>query len=227
MKEGKFTRRRNRFLVEVLLEGREVLSFLPNSGRMEELLLPGRRVLLREEEGGHRKTSYTLWGIYGDRVLVGVDSTFPNRIFEEALRKRKIPEFQWVERIIPEFFYEGGCFDFFLLGKKRRALVEIKSCSLVKNGVALFPDAPTPRGRRQLEGLIKLQERGIEGVVIFMVQREDGRVFSPYKERDPEFAKILSESTRKGVKVLAYRLRVEPEKVSLEGSIPVRLGEEK
>ena len=63
MVKGLFLERPNRFLALVRLGNEVFPSFLPNPGRMHELLFPGVEVLLKEVIKGHRKTHYDLIGV--------------------------------------------------------------------------------------------------------------------------------------------------------------------
>lgn len=176
---GTFNRRPNRFTALVSLGGREVRCFLPNPGRMEELLVPNARVVLREVEGRHRKTYYDLVAIYDDGRLVSIDSRVPNRLLSNSLSRGNLEEFSRYTTIKPEYRYGQSRFDFLLTNNEEKRLMEVKSCTLVRDGVALFPDAPTARGRRHLLELAKAKREGYRACVVFIVQRTDVDEFSP------------------------------------------------
>ena len=95
--------------------------------------------------------------------------------------------------------------------------------TLVKDGRALFPDAPTLRGRRHLQSLLEAKKAGYEAAVVFVAQREDAKKFSPNDETDPEFGRILREVQRQGVGVYAYACKVSTSEVRLAKEIPVYL----
>ncbi len=89
-------------------------------------------------------------------------------------------------------------------------LLEVKSCTLVEDGIAMFPDAITTRGTRHVQTLAQLLEAGeFETAVLFVVQRADGEGFRPAKHIDPAFAKALKDASDKGVKLLAYNAVVD------------------
>jgi sugar fermentation stimulation protein A len=112
--------------------------------------------------------------------------------------------------------------DFLLEGERGSCLLEVKSVSLVRQGVALFPDAPTARGRAHLDLLAAARGGGTGAAVLFIVQRGDARVFSPHREADPAFATALRRAARAGVLVLAMRCRVSRQRVALDAPLPVR-----
>lgn len=220
--KGTFLDRPNRFLGRVETSGRERLCYIPNPGRMLELLQPGVEVYLREEPGLGRKTGCDLI-LVKRGVLVSIDSRAPNRLAEEAIRAGLLPQFSGYGLMRAEYPYEESRVDFLLSQGDRRMLLEVKSCTLVQGGRALFPDAPTQRGRKHLRTLIAALERGLEASFLFVVQRMDAEGFSPNDETDPDFGEVLREASSKGVKVCAYNCRVSLEEIRLLSRLPIVL----
>jgi len=170
---GVFQERPNRFLALVKIEDRILPSFLPNPGRMHELLTPGTQVILREVLKEDRKTDYDLIGVFYNEQMVSVDSRVPNKLVLEALKNGDIKELSEYTIIKPEYGYGHTRFDFFLANEHESCLLEVKSCTLVKDGIALFPDAETERGRRHVRDLMKAKTEGYRACVLFVVQRTD------------------------------------------------------
>ncbi len=216
-------RRLNRFAVEVLLAGKPARAHLANSGRLHELMLPGARVLLVPREGPGRKTAYDLALVCVDGLWVSADARLPNALFREALAEGRLVAFRGCRVARSEVFYGGTRLDFLLECPRGPLLVETKSVTLVEDGVGLFPDAPTERGRRHLEALAGAAAEGKGAAVVFIVQREDARAFAPHREADPRFARALRAAAEAGVRVLAYRCRVDPRQVSIADPLPVLL----
>ncbi|MEE9600243.1 MAG: DNA/RNA nuclease SfsA [Thermoplasmata archaeon] len=206
LKEARFAERRNRFLVEVDMEDRPTLCHLPNPGRLRELLQYGARVYLRERPREGRKTRYDLVAVQFGPTMVSIDSRLPNRSILHLLRERCLREFADYTTIIPEVRIGSSRVDF-LLRNGADCYLEVKSCTLVVDGVALFPDAPTERGRRHLEELATAAESGLRAAILFVVQRPDVAIFRPNDESDPEFAAALRQAHLRGVEVYAYRSR--------------------
>ncbi|MFQ5533115.1 MAG: DNA/RNA nuclease SfsA, partial [Candidatus Methylomirabilales bacterium] len=177
--EGRFSRRLTRFSGEVITGGRRVLAHIPNSGRLGELLVPGRRVLLRRERGNERKTPYDLLYVAGGSRWVCIDARQPPRLVEEAVQCERIPELKGLRPFRREIPLDGGRIDLLLRGRRAPCYVETKAVTLVVSGTAIFPDAPTDRGRRHLLALLKAYRSGFRGAVIFVVQRADARRFAP------------------------------------------------
>jgi sugar fermentation stimulation protein A len=234
-----FVKRDNRFRVTVRVEGHLVWAHLPNSGRLRELLVPGRRVLLAAAQAPGRRTSYDLLMVDLDGTLVSIDARLPSRLLYEALRqpfdKLRIPtqdgalqagqleEFAGYAEVRREVTYGQSRLDLVLEGKpdSRRCFIEAKSVTLVEDGVALFPDAPTQRGRRHLGELARARAEGHRAAVVFVVQRDDAIRFSPHHEADPAFGQALREAAQAGVEVYAYKCRVSEREIALNAPLPV------
>ena len=96
--------------------------------------------------------------------------------------------------------------------------VEVKSVTLIKDGIAQFPDAPTERGRKHLEELISLKKEGIRAVVFFLIEHPNGNSFRPNWENDPEFSHTLNKAYNEGVEILVYKTENTLEKIELVGN---------
>ena len=221
--EATFVARDNRFRVTVELDGEHVWAHLANSGRLTELLTPGRRLFLRPVTAQGRKTAYDLLLVDLDGVLVSVDARMPNSLVEEALREGSLTPFDDYETIRREVRWGESRLDFVLEEQSRRCLIEAKSVTLVKGGVALFPDAPTIRGRRHVEELRRAVAEGTRAAVVFIVQREDARAFTTNDEADPSFGCALRSAVEGGVEVYAYACRVSQVQVRIDRDLEVRL----
>ncbi|MFW6117391.1 MAG: DNA/RNA nuclease SfsA [Thermoproteota archaeon] len=136
--EGIFRRRLTRFSALVKVNGRVAEVFLPNPGRMVEVLNPGSRVLLKEVASPERKTDYDLIGVRYKGSKISLDSRVPNKLVKVALKNKGFPEFSGYDVIKPEYQYGHSRFDFFLNNGGNPCLVEVKSCTKVRRGVALF-----------------------------------------------------------------------------------------
>ncbi len=225
--EGIFLRRLNRFNTLVEVEGFRVNAYLPNSGRLQELLQPGARVILKEEGKPGRKTFYTLIGaVTRGGVKVSVDSRVPNKLMAEALKQGKLSEFKDYRLIKAEPVYGKTRFDFLLGNGKGRMFMEVKSCTLAVRGAAMFPDAPTLRGQRHLKILTKAVGENFEAAIVFLAQRSDVRFFRPNEGEDAGFAEALREAALRGVKVYAYKAEFDGKTLRILSAIPVKLWED-
>ena len=154
--EGKFIDRPNRFVAHVEINGHPETVHVKNTGRCRELLLPGSRVILNHSDNPNRKTAYDLVAVYKESLgLVNIDSQAPNQVMKEWLSA------QGFDVIHPEYTYGNSRMDFYMERMKaaqntsERYLLEVKGCTLEKEGIGYFPDAPTLRGVKHLHELIK------------------------------------------------------------------------
>lgn len=221
--EGRFLARENRFRVRVEVDGRLVAAHLPNSGRLMELLAPGRPCRLVPRPEPHRRTPLDLLLVEYAGVLVSVDARLPGPLFAEAVTEGQLPEFSGFIRLEREVRCGENRIDFRLDCPGGPLWVETKSVTLVEEGVALFPDAPTLRGQRHLRQLAARVEQGERAAVVFVVQRPDAEVFMPHARADPAFAAALAEAARAGVEVYSFRCEVRPEEIRIVAPVPVFL----
>jgi sugar fermentation stimulation protein A len=221
---GQFVARDNRFRVTVEVAGRDVWAHLPNSGRLGELLVPGHRVVLVERPGAHRKTSYDLSLVEMEGRWVSVDARLPNDLVEEALRAGRLEPLAGYPVIRREVAHGRSRIDFLLEAEdKPPCLVEVKSITLVVDGLGCFPDAVTARGRRHLLELAEAVGAGYRAAAFFCVQRDDATGMQPHDESDPDFGRALREAARRGVEVYAYACRVGLGRVEIARRLPVYL----
>ena len=200
-----------------------VVCFLPNPGRLEELLVTDAEVVLKKAVRGERKTLYDLVGVYYGNQIVSLDSHLPNRLVFEALKNRDFPEFSQYAKIKPEHLYGHARFDFLLSNNNAPCLLEVKSCTLVKDGVAMFPDAPIKRGARHVSELVKAKNNGYRACILFIIQRADAYAFKPNDEMDVAFGKALRQAVESGVEVYAYSSEFAVDRIVLKGRVKVVL----
>ena len=221
---SRFLRRLNRFAALVEVEGRRERVHVRNSGRLRELLRPGRPVLLEPAGNASRRTRFTLALVRLPSGYVSADAHLPNVLVAEALRRHAVPGFRGYRILRREPAMGRNRADFLLVRGRCGCFLEVKSVTLVEDGVALFPDAPTVRGRTHLEHLIAARRRGLGAAVLFVIQRKDAKALAPHQEADPEFAETLRRAFRAGVRVCAMRCSVDTRGVRLATTVPVRLG---
>ena len=221
--EGRFLRRLNRFAAQVEVSGQEVMVHVANSGRLGELLVPGYRMLLKPVSGDHRKCGYDLALVDLGSTLVSADARLPNTLLAEAVAQGNLPEFLGCSSIRREVVFGESRLDFLLEGAEGCCYVETKSVTLVVDGVAWFPDAPTTRGVKHMNHLAQAVGLGHRAAVVFVIQRDDARAFSPHDVADPEFGAALRRSVAAGVEAYAYRCRVTEGELTLADRVPVEL----
>ena len=218
---ARFLSRPNRFVARVEAEGEELVCHVKNTGRCWELLVPGATVWLEESPNPSRKTKFDLIAVEkGDR-LINMDAQAPNKVFGEWAAAGGFREGLTLLR--PETTYRSSRFDFYWESSKSRGFVEVKGATLEEDGVVRFPDAPTLRGVKHLDELVKAREAGYEAAVCFVIQMENVRWFAPNDVTHPEFGQALRRAAQAGVEILAMDCAVTPQSLTMGKSVPIRL----
>ncbi len=218
---ARFLSRPNRFVARVEAEGEELVCHVKNTGRCRELLVPGATVWLEESPNPSRKTKFDLIAVEkGDR-LINVDAQAPNKVFGEWAAAGGFREGLTLLR--PETTYGSSRFDFYWESSKSRGFVEVKGVTLEEDGIVRFPDAPTLRGVKHLDELVKAHEAGYEAAVCFVIQMENVRWFAPNDVTHPEFGRALRRAAQAGVEILAMDCAVTPQSLTMGKSVPIRL----
>ncbi len=223
VRQASFLRRENRFACLVKVASDIETAHLANSGRLETVLTPGRTVYIAEKQSQNRITKYDLVAAALGKICVSVDDRIPAELINEALVQKALPQFQQYSSIRREVPRGRSRLDFLLANRTSQCFLEIKSVTLVRSGVAFFPDAPTERARRHVESLMWAKREGYEAAILFVIQREDAEYFSPNDEVDPEFCQALRLAHIKGLGIYAYKCRVRPNEIELAGQVPVKL----
>lgn len=220
--KGKFLSRPNRFIANVEIDGKAEVCHVKNTGRCKELLVEGCTVWLEHSDSESRKTAFDLVAVEkGDR-LINMDSQAPNKAVGEWLRE-KMP-FGEGFSVYPEKKYGNSRFDFYLESQDRKIFMEVKGCTLEKDGVVLFPDAPTLRGVKHIEELSHCLDEGYEAYIMILVQMSDVKYFTPNYDTHPEFGEALEKASQKGVKILCYDCNVTHDSMTVGKPVKVKLG---
>ncbi|NPU85412.1 MAG: DNA/RNA nuclease SfsA [Syntrophaceae bacterium] len=188
-----FRRRLHRFAVECDLDGRTVTAHLPNPGRLWELLLPGRTVLLAPADKPGRTLVWTAVAVLRDGATVLLHTTLANRVVEFLIEAGRIPDLEGASVVRREATVGDSRLDFILRRGEEEILLEVKSCTLFGNDLAMFPDAVTERGRRHLLNLAEQVRPGRRCGVVWLVQWPRARRFLPDYHTDPAFAQTFLE----------------------------------
>ena len=229
--EGKFLDRPNRFIAHVEIAGKVETVHVKNTGRCKELLLPGVKVYLEKSGNPNRKTAYDLVAVEKTGLgLVNIDSQAPNQVVLEWLRgfafeklkpeyvfrdsrvdfymerAMELPEIFWeyrkIEENVQENIQESIQENIQVQGNIRKYLLEVKGCTLERNGIGYFPDAPTERGVKHLRELTKAVQEGYVAILAFVIAMPKVSVVYPNVETHKAFGEALEEAKQAGVKVL-------------------------
>lgn len=211
---AEFIDRPNRFIAHVKVNEKVETVHVKNTGRCRELLIPGVKVILEESSNKERKTKYDLIAVYKEGFgLINIDSQAPNKV---ALEWLKTKGYSYIK---PEFTYGNSRIDFYMekdgasesgesTGKNdletnsiRKYLMEVKGCTLERDGVGYFPDAPTERGVKHIYELIKAKKEGYHAILAFVIQMEGIDEVRPNIEMQPEFGTAIEDAISAGVEI--------------------------
>ena len=224
IKQAIFKNRPNRFQAYIMIDGKEIMVHVPNTGRCKEILVPNCTVILRKEDNAIRKTPYDLIAAYKDKKLISIDSHIPNKVVEEALLNKKIELLKDYNDVLREKTFGNSRFDFKLQKSSGEIYyLEVKGVTLENNGVVKFPDAPTERGRKHLLELVEAKKQGLGAGVLFLIQMNNVKYFTPNDETDEKFGEALRFARDNGVDVLAYCCDVEEDSITLTKQVEVKL----
>lgn len=234
--KGIFKDRPNRFIAHVEIEGKMETVHVKNTGRCKELLIPSCTVILEDfrnrNEYENRKTKFDLIAVYKNlennhplyknhnSLLINMDSQAPNKVVAEWLA---LQDYDFVK---PEFTYGNSRVDFYMEKKNpasknqkalsfQKFLMEVKGCTLEKNGIGYFPDAPTERGVKHLKELAAAVEHGYQCYLAFVIQVPGVKTVLPNIETHPEFGKALEEAKKAGVEVLFLQCIVNEDELKI------------
>lgn len=220
--EATFVKRLNRFTVRCKKGLDHIDAYLPNPGRLIELLLEGVDIYLVKSDNGTLR--YRAIAVLKDQQPVLLDTHLNNSVFRRLVEEGLLKDFEDVRGLKSEVRVGNSRFDFVFYRNDETHLVEVKSCTLFGRQIALFPDAPTERGSRHLRELDDLQKRGFKSHVFFIVHSLCPDWFMPDYHTDLAFAQTFLEVyDRIDIKAVGLRwnhqLEIEPPVKRL--SIPV------
>lgn len=223
---AKLVQRYKRVLADVVFpDGAPATAHVPNTGKMLGVSDPGATVWLSKARPG-RKLGWSLHLVESDGGFVGVDTSLPNVIVTEAIQSGAISELTGYAGLRREVKYGHASRIDILLENDGRppCYVEVKNVHLRRGGdLAEFPDCVAARSAKHMGELAEMVEGGARAVVVFVVQREDCAAFAPAADLDPAFAAAVRDAAARGVEVLAYACRVNPDEVTLARALAVRL----
>ena len=219
---GTLLKRYQRFKADVRLRNNHIVTALcTNTGRMLTCSEPGRPVYLSRHNKKERKLKYTWEMIEMPSSLVGINTSIPNMLVKASIKRGKVPELSGFNSIRSEVRYgKNSRIDLLLEEDGKRCFVEIKNCTLVKDGVAYFPDAVTSRGLKHLKELRQQVLLGDRAVMFYIVQRMDARLFKPADFIDHAYGRELRKVIKKGVEIIVYDTILDLEGIKLKHALP-------
>lgn len=223
-KEAIFVNRPNRFIAYVLIDGKEEIVHVRNTGRCRELLIPGVRVILDDcSNNPNRKTRYSLIAVYKGDMLVNMDSQVPNLVVYDSLISNKIEGLENLNLVKREVTYEKSRFDLYFESYSHKGFIEVKGVTLEEDSIARFPDAPTLRGTKHVLEMIEAVDEGYIGIIFFLIQMRGPKEFRLNWEMDKFFSEAVKLASKKGVQIMAYDSIVCENSIELGEAIMINL----
>ena len=221
-KESYFIKRINRFTIMIRTNKNEILNaYLPNTGRLEEHLIPENRIYLTKIKT--EKFNYKAISTFYQNSFVFIDTIKLNKLFEIFVNEGLIDEFKNPILLCNEYSIKKHRFDFSLRDfYHKKVLIEIKSCTLCHNHTAMFPDAPSKRALSHILLLSYLADLGYKPWIIFLISHNFVEKFIPNFHTDPDFAKTLLKLDNLNIAAFKYKL-INPGTVDLDSITKVKL----
>lgn len=221
---GTLIKRYKRFFADVELDdGTIVTAHCPNTGAMTGCAEPGYKVWLTSNNDPKRKLKYS-WevAIDGSGQFIGINTHNANKLVEESLIQGKIAEFASWPEVKREVKYgqEKSKIDFLLSCEEQRCYVEVKSVTLLQDGVGMFPDTQTQRGQKHLRELMAIAEQGFSAAILFCVQHTGIKQVKVADQLDPIYAELMLQAIDAGVEVLAYSCDFSETGIVLSHKVP-------
>ena len=224
LQEATLIRRYKRFLADVELPGGEVITVhCPNTGAMTGCAEPGSRVWLSVSDSKTRKYPHTWELVETAQGIACVHSARANKVVRESFAASSIPGFESYPDIQSEVKYgKGSRVDLLLRGERGQVFIEVKSVTLCRpDGVGLFPDAVSERGRKHLMELARVaQEDSTRAVLFYCVFHNGIDHVSVAGDIDPGYRSAFIEAQAAGVEVLAWQAHVDSQGMKLIAPLP-------
>ena len=218
--------RYKRFLADVRLHTGEVITTTcPNTGTMLGMTDPGLADYLSRSDSPTRKYAHT-WHITDKPGigLVGIDTSLPNRITEEAITAQAIPPLNGYPNLRREVKYgENSRIDLLLQGGgKPDCYVEVKNVTLVRQpGLAEFPDCRTSRGAKHLREMSEMVRQGHRAVMVYLIQCASPTRFTLTRDLDPAYVEAYIAARNAGVEAIALTCHVSLDSIRPKAQVPV------
>ncbi len=222
--EGIFLKRPNRFIAQVLINGKEETVHVKNTGRCKELLIPGAKVILEDcTHNPNRKTKYSIISVWKENMLVNMDSQVPNAVVFQALKENRIRDLEGLTNLKREVTFGNSRYDIYFESKNQKGFIEVKGVTLENNHISMFPDAPTERGTKHALEMIEVVKQGYRGIIFFLIQMKGPTIFRLNWQMDSKFSKAVKLASENGVEILAYDSIVKNNSIEIGNPIEIDL----
>src|SRR5512143_3350909 len=126
-----FKARPNRFNVECTTKVRPVMAYLPNPGKLRELLLPGRKLyLVKQPVVPEKELAYMAVAVERDGSPILLHTHQNNFVARHLIERNRLPGLDGAVVVKAEHTIGNSRCDFFLRKSGRDMVLEVKSCTL-------------------------------------------------------------------------------------------------
>jgi sugar fermentation stimulation protein A len=212
----RIVRRVNRFMVEVEAPWGVEIVHINNTGRLEDVIVKGR-IGYCTKVRRPRRLRYRLFSVeYGEGFSL-IDTKLQEEAFARAVDSGLLPWARGCRVILRSPKHDGMRFDYLLDCTGEKVLAETKSAVLQSpEGLALYPDCPTARGREHIKLLARLAEKGRRTLLVFIAAFPGAKGFKPYEGGDPEIPRLVREAIKAGVNVRSLGIMFNPKRGTVE-----------
>jgi sugar fermentation stimulation protein A len=203
----------------------EFRAHLRNTGRLNDFIYPGARIVCQWKQSG--KTDARVVGAIDGGSYVLLDTHVQEKLFAKELRAGDVGFLPELESVNEQEACQGKRFDYGVVTPAGKGFIELKSAVSCKDGWASYPDAPSRRGLEHVRTLTELARESQDVYVVFVVTHPDCDKFRPNAEVHPDMAEALHRGREAGVKLFATKMVLGQDgSVRLiADDIPVRLGD--
>ena len=239
VQEGTFKKRYKRFYADIDYQDETITAHVPNTGSLKGCLEEGQACRFSVSDDPKRKLPYTLLMVKSPSSWVGVNTNLANHLVWEAYQaghlwktfkggqkevkisdKSRIDMVVWKPKGELKADQKISREDF---ANSKFHFVEIKNVTMCEEGTAKFPDAVTTRGQKHIDELVELLEQGHSCEFVFVVQRQDAKVFKPADEIDPVYGRKLREAKKKGLKITALACKMKKNEVQIDPETKIKV----
>jgi len=223
LEEAVALRRLNRFVVEASTP-LGTLRLHTRNKNSSTLISPGSTLLYAHRERG-RTTGVIVAVRVGEEAAAIIDPATQAAAFEEAWARGLVGWLRGWRASARETRYRGSRIDYAIEGPGGWGLLELKSAVyLSREGLCMYPDTVSERGRRHVEALAEAARSGLRAVIAFVAAHPLCTGFRPCCEVDPQLCTLLREAREAGVEVYAAKMHLRSGQVILDSdNIPVSL----
>ena len=229
--EAKLLKRYKRFFADVEFAGRTEVAHVANTGSLKSAIQAGQACLISPAQNPERKLKFSLEAVKTEAGhWVGVNTSWPNQLAKEAFNQKTLKHWQKFATLQSEVkINDESRLDLLLESEDgKKHYVEIKNVTLRNGDSAQFPDGVSERAQKHLKELMKLikngKKQGTTAEILFTVQRDDCKYFSPADDIDPEYGKLLRQAEKAGVLISVRLIEISLEEIKLtDKKLEVRL----